>query len=86
MQLPLTFGIVQCESYLRLAKESLAQTEQDIATDDIDAILQSEDEDKTFVAMGMAKTIGTVGLHPPLAIKRVSHVLRKDCLFHRQFA
>lgn len=49
-----------CESYVRLAKESLAQTEKDIAVDDIDAILNSEEDDKTFVAMGMAKTIGTI--------------------------
>jgi len=49
-----------CESYIRLAKESMVQNEQDIVTDDVEAIVNSEDDDKTFVAMGMAKTIATI--------------------------
>jgi hypothetical protein len=47
-----------CESYLRLAKESMAQDEVD-ANADMEAI-SSADDDKTYAAMGVAKTIGTI--------------------------
>ncbi|RDB14686.1 hypothetical protein Hypma_016434 [Hypsizygus marmoreus] len=46
-----------CESYLRLAKESLAQEETDV---DIDTFSNYVDEDKTFAAMGVAKTLETI--------------------------
>ncbi|KAG5643336.1 hypothetical protein DXG03_001055 [Asterophora parasitica] len=45
------------ESYLRLAKESLAAEETDV---DLDNIVSDVDEDKTFAAMGVAKTISTI--------------------------
>ncbi|KAF5377980.1 hypothetical protein D9615_006718 [Tricholomella constricta] len=46
-----------CESYLRLAKESLAQEEADV---DLETLVSDVDEDKTFAAMGVAKTISTI--------------------------
>ncbi|KAF8074028.1 armadillo-type protein [Lyophyllum atratum] len=49
-----------CESYLRLAKESLSQEETDSQNVDLDGLLANVDEDKTFAAMGVAKTIGTI--------------------------
>ncbi|KAG9315992.1 armadillo-type protein [Chiua virens] len=49
-----------CESYLRLAKEGLAQaSETSVDSVDIDTMLDS-DEDKVYGAMGVAKTISTI--------------------------
>ncbi|KAJ7704207.1 armadillo-type protein [Mycena metata] len=50
-----------CDSYLRLIKESL-QAEEAYADVDtsIEAIMVNADEDKTYAAMGVAKTIGTI--------------------------
>lgn len=52
----------KCESYLRLAREGLSQASE-VALDsvDIDTLLDT-DEDKVYGAMGVAKTISTVGL------------------------
>ncbi|KAH8091016.1 armadillo-type protein [Cristinia sonorae] len=49
-----------CETYIRLARESV--TADDSGNDlDIDALREdSPGEDKTFTAMGVAKTIGTI--------------------------
>jgi len=51
---------LQCESYLRLARETAIQDHlEDNA--ELDELLASVDEDdKTFAAMGVSKTIGTV--------------------------
>lgn len=49
-----------CESYMRLAKESLAQEETGGGDVDLDQLISDVDEDKTFAAMGVAKTISTV--------------------------
>ncbi|KAF9013048.1 armadillo-type protein [Cyathus striatus] len=49
-----------CESYLRLARESAAQEEADAQNVDADGALVDVDDDKTFAAMGIAKTIGTI--------------------------
>ncbi|KAF8125741.1 armadillo-type protein [Boletus edulis] len=49
-----------CESYLRLAKDGLAQTsETNLDNVDIDTILDTDD-DKIYGAMGVAKTITTI--------------------------
>ncbi|KAG6919218.1 hypothetical protein DXG01_008013 [Tephrocybe rancida] len=48
-----------CESYLRLAKEAIAQEETDGQNIDLDSITDVDDE-KTFTAMGVAKTISTI--------------------------
>ncbi|KII90665.1 hypothetical protein PLICRDRAFT_52383 [Plicaturopsis crispa FD-325 SS-3] len=49
-----------CDSYLRLAKESAAQDEID-GQADIDTLVSADgDDDKTYAAMGVAKTIGTI--------------------------
>ncbi|KAF8625982.1 hypothetical protein AX17_006706 [Amanita inopinata Kibby_2008] len=47
-----------CGSYMRLAKECMAQEEAANSTD-YDAIVEGDD-DKTYAAMNVAKTIGTV--------------------------
>ncbi|KAI0317626.1 ARM repeat-containing protein [Amylostereum chailletii] len=48
-----------CNSYIRLARESVVQEER--TTDNIDAGIPTEGEDdKTYAAMGVAKTIGTI--------------------------
>ncbi|KAI0769096.1 ARM repeat-containing protein [Trametes elegans] len=50
-----------CETYGRLAKESLNSEEIDGGSIDLDSIMGSDvNEDKTFAAMGVAKTISTV--------------------------
>ncbi|KJA23271.1 hypothetical protein HYPSUDRAFT_40079 [Hypholoma sublateritium FD-334 SS-4] len=48
-----------CESYMRLARESSVhdQIEENV---DLDTLLQDVDDDKTFAAMGVAKTISTI--------------------------
>jgi hypothetical protein len=48
-----------CETYLRLAKESLAQDEID-AQQDFDSINLDGNDDKTYAAMGICKTIYTI--------------------------
>ncbi|KAF5348588.1 hypothetical protein D9756_009610 [Leucocoprinus leucothites] len=51
-----------CKSYLRLARETVNQEETLNAADnvDIEESLPDLDDDKTFTAMGIAKTISTV--------------------------
>ncbi len=52
----------QCETYTRLAKESIALEETDGGNVDLDRLMENDNgEDKIFAAMGVAKTIGTVG-------------------------
>ncbi|KAG2092266.1 armadillo-type protein [Suillus cothurnatus] len=50
-----------CESYLRLAREGLAQ-QKEVAPDsiDVESLMTDGDDDKVYGAMGVAKTIGTV--------------------------
>ncbi len=51
----------QCETYVRLARESQSAEETDGRGVDLDSIMESTDnEDKIFAAMGVAKTIATV--------------------------
>lgn len=52
----------QCESYLRLAGETLNQEELLNDNIDIEESLTEMDDDKTFAAMGVAKTISTVSI------------------------
>ncbi|EIM81399.1 ARM repeat-containing protein [Stereum hirsutum FP-91666 SS1] len=49
-----------CDSYMRLAKEALAQEENIPKGTDLESAMEDTDEDKTYAAMGMAKTIGTL--------------------------
>ncbi|KZT09181.1 ARM repeat-containing protein [Laetiporus sulphureus 93-53] len=50
-----------CETYVRLARESMAADEAGNGDVDLDTIVESDEgEDKTFAAMGIAKTIGTI--------------------------
>ncbi|KAI0688708.1 ARM repeat-containing protein [Cytidiella melzeri] len=50
-----------CETYTRLARESIALEEADGGNIDLDRIMEQDGgEDKIFAAMGVAKTIGTV--------------------------
>jgi importin-7 len=53
---------MQCESYLRLARESIAQDETDVQNVDLESLMSDNDDDKTYAAMGVAKTIGTVSI------------------------
>ncbi|KAG6900147.1 hypothetical protein C0993_002296 [Termitomyces sp. T159_Od127] len=59
--LPVAAQLTQrlCDSYLRLAKEALAQEENDGEHIGLDSITDVDD-DKTFTAMGVAKTISTI--------------------------
>lgn len=52
---------IQCESYMRLAREGLAQ-QSEAAPDniDVDSLISDGEDDKVYGAMGVAKTIGTV--------------------------
>lgn len=45
---------------MRLARESVAQEETDSQNVDLETAMAEVDDDKTFAAMGIAKTIGTV--------------------------
>ncbi|KAL6303891.1 ARM repeat-containing protein [Sparassis latifolia] len=50
-----------CETYTRLARESIVSDSVNASDVDLDSLMDREpDEDKTFAAMGVAKTIGTV--------------------------
>ncbi|KAG2138570.1 armadillo-type protein, partial [Suillus bovinus] len=50
-----------CESYLRLAREGLAQQNEAIPDSiDVESLVSDADDDKVYGAMGVAKTIGTV--------------------------
>lgn len=51
--------LLQCETYTRLARESLPGND-DQQEVDVDHYMDERGEDKTFAAMGVAKTIGTV--------------------------
>ncbi|KAJ8079910.1 Nonsense-mediated mRNA decay protein 5 [Marasmius tenuissimus] len=62
--LPVAAQLTQslCDSYMRLAKESIAQEEVEVANSggDFEALLAEGDDDKTYAAMGVAKTIWTI--------------------------
>lgn len=50
-----------CESYLRLAREGLAQQNETVPDGiDVESLVSDGDDDKVYGAMGVAKTIGTV--------------------------
>ncbi|KAJ7274060.1 armadillo-type protein [Mycena rebaudengoi] len=49
-----------CDSYLRLIKESLTSDDTDYGEASLDTLLAAGDEDKTYAAMGVAKTIGSI--------------------------
>jgi hypothetical protein len=52
----------QCESYNRLLREAIASEENAPKGDDLEALMDAEGEDdKTYAAMGVAKTLSTVG-------------------------
>ena len=52
----------QCESYNRLLREAIANEEIAPKGDDLEALMDADgDDDKTYAAMGVAKTLSTVG-------------------------
>ena len=53
-------SFVQCESYLRLARETAIQDHLEDNAELDDLLTSVDEDDKTFAAMGVAKTIGTV--------------------------
>lgn len=56
------FNRRQCESYNRLLREAIASEESAPKGDDLEALMDADgDDDKTYAAMGVAKTLSTVG-------------------------
>jgi hypothetical protein len=52
----------QCNSYNRLLREAIASEESAPKGDDLEALMDADGEDdKTYAAMGVAKTLSTVG-------------------------
>jgi len=45
---------------MRLGREILAQEEAESGSVELDSVMGDADDDKTFAAMGVAKTISTV--------------------------
>jgi importin-7 len=77
----------QCDSYMRLARESLAQEEaeaQNGGVNELDLVMGDTDDDKTFSAMGVAKTIGTVCFFFAFSYAMYRADMLTGCLFDRQ--
>ena len=55
----LTLILKQCDSFLRLAKESVVHEQVEEITD-LESLVAEVDDDKCFAAMSIAKTISTV--------------------------
>ena len=52
----------QCDSYNRLLREAIASEESAPKGDDLEVLMDADGEDdKTYAAMGVAKTLSTVG-------------------------
>ncbi len=51
---------MQCESYMRLARETAIQDHLEDNAELDELLANVDDDDKTFAAMGIAKTVGTV--------------------------
>ncbi|KAJ3711727.1 armadillo-type protein [Lentinula raphanica] len=49
-----------CDSYLRLARESASHEAPDSNSNDLESVMAEGDDDKTYSAMGVAKTIWTI--------------------------
>lgn len=76
---------MQCESYLRLCKEIANQEETGTQHVDLES-LPEVDEDKTFAAMGVSKTISTVRLSDVyLIIAPMNFEHLTGHLLHREF-
>ena len=54
--------ILQCDSYMRLLRDNIAQEASGGETD-FNMDTPASDDDKTYAAMGVAKTISTVSDH-----------------------
>ena len=52
--------VQQCDTYLRLARENVAQEEADMHRTEIEYDDLDDEEDKTYAAMGVSKTLSTV--------------------------
>lgn len=70
----------QCQTYMRLARETVAQDEVDGGDADLEVVMaQSDDnDDKIYSAMGCAKTIGAVSQSHP----RTKPILNLDSSGH----
>ncbi|KAL4081168.1 armadillo-type protein [Scleroderma citrinum] len=68
-----------CQSYLRLAREGLAQQSEIVSDNiDVDSLISDGEDDKVYGAMGVAKTIGTVVASiesSPDTLKQVQEVI-----------
>ena len=84
----ISFLVFQCESYMRLARESAIQDHLE-ENADLDTLLNDVDDDKTFAAMGVAKTISTVCGHLCLSYSQViadDGVFSADYFLNRQLS
>ncbi|TFK71252.1 ARM repeat-containing protein [Pluteus cervinus] len=63
-----------CDTYLRLAGEILAQEESGGGEVDAETLLSEADDDKTFAALGISKTINTIILSLDSATEILSQV------------
>lgn len=75
----------QCDSYNRLLRDAIASEENAPKGDDLEALMDAEgDDDKTYAAMGVAKTLSTVGHQQESRNAYVNG--SADCIIHRLFA
>jgi hypothetical protein len=65
---PVDRSCLQCESYLRLARENVAQEEAEMNRTEMELGDLDGDEDKTYAAMGVAKTLSTVRGPSPVTL------------------
>ena len=75
----------QCDSYNRLLRDAIANEENAPKGDDLEALMDAEGEDdKTYAAMGVAKTLSTVGHQQESGNAYVDD--SADRVIHRLFA
>ena len=67
----------QCDSYNRLLREAIANEESAPRGDDLEALMDADGEDdKTYAAMGVAKTLSTVGYRLELGVTCMLTILQ----------
>ena len=75
----------QCDSYNRLLREAIASEESAPKGDDLEALMDADNEDdKTYAAMGVAKTLSTVGYQLEHGVTCL--LMTADRVVHRLFA
>lgn len=75
---------MQCESYLRLAREDLTQQNEAVPDSiEVESLVTDGDDDKVYGAAGVAKTIGAVHVLSP-SCSYLIELLACWPEFHRQ--